>query len=271
MRFVQANVVACHIWLWHCTFLSLLLPERENWTPYHSPLFTSTRSNVLNSSPVSFFWWSTVATPWWVGLCLVVSPWDTGDEGNWRGGSRSNQDDMGLLPAVSFAAGAATCVSFLSTAFLFIMQSLQMIHESIIICKADCSSEWNSLISVIMRVHSISHEGSGFFGTTSGFGSVFSCSSFSSTSASASPIGRVHDQDRRELSLSLLSWLPWLWRVACGRDCCWFWGFQSVGTACWDWLVIDYFVTSLCEILGYVHENKMKNLNEVTRDGKKFA
>ena len=72
---VETNVIVLHIRLWYWSFLNLISPESKDGNLYQKPLFTSTRSNVWNSSPYPSSLLSVVTTPWWVRWSLVVSPW----------------------------------------------------------------------------------------------------------------------------------------------------------------------------------------------------
>ena len=74
-------------WIWGlCTIVHHLYPPGHMfWTLCQFPSFLL----------------SLVATPWWVGLCLMVNPSDTDGRGCWIVRSHSNQDNRGCLPVVS--------------------------------------------------------------------------------------------------------------------------------------------------------------------------
>ena len=114
--------------------------------------------------------------------------------------SCSNQDDRGCWRGISLQQELLQARLPLPH-FFWVSQSSQSIHKNVI---SIIGSDWKSLLSLIRvmrRVHTISHERcSSFFGVGGSLFSfsLFSCSSLSSMSAN--PIGRVSDWDRRELS-----------------------------------------------------------------------
>ena len=159
---------------------------------------------------------------------------------------------------------------FLSAAFCFAMWSSWSVHESIvIISKSCCGVCQKSLIRVNRSMSSISCEGrSGFFGAPGTcFGALLS---FSSTSAN--PSRRVHDWDRRELSLLscscslafggvLPAWrelLLLILRILKGGDCILGWFHH------WS-LYLLFWSSCLWTLI------KNKNLKRINKDGKKFA
>ena len=108
---------------------------------------------------------------------------------------------VGVAGPVLLCSRSCCRHAFLSFTFHLVSWSLQSVHKYIIIVSI-IGSGWKCgvrFIGAMRRVWAVSCEGSAFLGPSGAlFWFLFSCSSLSSTSAN--PIGRVHDQDRRELS-----------------------------------------------------------------------
>ena len=183
-------------------------------TPYQRPPFISTKLNVLNSSPVSSLLFA-ATTLWWGGWCPGEGPLGSCGEVSWRGESHNNQGNMCLLPTVSLQQELLQpplphC--FFPPCLTEFVKCLR-IHHHHRWCHWLWMEVWRQVHQALRRCRlSLWMVGILSWASRSLFWFSFSCSSLSSMSAS--PIGRVHDQYRRDLSL--LSWLSWLWRgVTC--------------------------------------------------------
>ena len=215
----------------------------------------STRSNVLNSSPVSFFFAVCGATPWWGGLYLGKVLGVLVVQGAEKKGATTTRM-VGVAGTYFFVAGAATTAS----SSLLLSASSHGVHE----VSTNTSSSLSASLGLAGSVTSAS---SGLWwgcalSPVKGALAFLVLPVLCFPSCYPAPPSPLH---LLALTVGFMTGIG----VSCpgpdpcfaldggclaGRDCyCWFWWCQKEGTTLWCWLTVDYFSVSSCEVLGYRH------------------